>query len=106
MIHRCQCCSGVDALKAFLDLKLFDFDNSKISFNQWKTNNRAELIRQSATADDFDEEMLCEDINKLTSHTCISKSQINYLKEMKEKLKKKESCITLLDFAENYVFVV
>ena len=41
MIHRCQSCPGVDALKLFLDLELYDFDNSKeISFNQWKTTDR------------------------------------------------------------------
>ena len=41
MIHKCHSCSGVDALKVFLNLELFDFDNSKeISFNQSKTTHR------------------------------------------------------------------
>ena len=45
MIHRCQSCAGVDDLKVFLDLELFDFDSNKeISFNQWKTTDRTELI--------------------------------------------------------------
>ena len=35
MIQRRQCYPGIHALKIFLDLELFDFDNSKkISFNQ------------------------------------------------------------------------
>ena len=49
MIHRFQSCPGVDALKVFLDLELFNFDSSKeISFKQSKTNDKAKLIGQSS----------------------------------------------------------
>ena len=48
--------------------------------------------------------MLCEATDKLKSLLYIL-SQTNLLKEMKEKLKN-ESCIALLDFTKNYVFVV
>ena len=40
-----------------------------------------------------------------SAHSYISKSQAKYLKERKENLKEDE-CLVLLDFAENYQFVI
>ena len=44
-------------------------------------------------------------IDKLTTHSFISKSQARYLKTRKAELDD-TSCLILLDFAENYYYVV
>ena len=50
-------------------------------------------------------ELLVNAISNLTVHSFIAKSQSRYLKDQKEKLCG-TSCIALLDFAENYQFMV
>lgn len=49
--------------------------------------------------------MLIESIEKLTSHSYISRAQTSYLQKRKDNLDN-NSAIVLLDFAENYSFVV
>ena len=44
-------------------------------------------------------------MNKLTAHSCIAKSQANYLIHRKAELEPHE-VIVLVDFAENYEFVI
>ena len=50
-------------------------------------------------------EILVQDIDKLTTHHFIAKNQSNYLKYLKEILKPNEAII-ILDFNENYSFIV
>ena len=44
-------------------------------------------------------------MNKLTSHSYISRAQTSYYKKRKDLLDN-QSAIVLLDFAENYSFVI
>ena len=48
-------------------------------------------------------ELLCEKLDKITSHSLIAKS--SYLKHLKETISPEEA-IVLENFAENYTFVV
>ena len=47
----------------------------------------------------------CQMLYKLTEHHFIAKNQNQYLKSLKASLKPNE-CIIILDFAENFSFVV
>lgn len=75
-----------------------------ISYKQWTSTDRAELICQSATIDEFIE-TLCSKLDDITAHSYIARSQAKYLKDLKESLNNEE-VIVLGDFAENYQFVV
>ena len=87
MIHRCPNCPGSAPVKDYLEAA---FDSVQEDVFQFKK----EFI-----------ELVLEALNKFTSHTFIAKSQARYLKEKKGNLNDK-TCIILLDFAENYQFVV
>ena len=48
---------------------------------------------------------LVNSVEKLTTHTCISRAQTSYLQKQKDILDN-YSAIVLVDFSENYSFVV
>ena len=105
MVHRCSNCPGRDHLKVFLDEKLEDIDDDlEFHFNQWQSTGRSQLITQTVMVDEY-KDIVIECIDKLTSHSYISKCQTKYLKDLKENLPDNE-CIILGDFAENYQYVV
>ena len=42
MVHRCESCPGIDALKSFLDNELEDMDiEEEFHFNQWRSTDRS-----------------------------------------------------------------
>ena len=104
MVH---CCSDCPAEEALLELlrKLFEeINNDFIQFQQYESTDRARIVTMSLPVDDFIENV-AKKISDLTAHSFISKSQSQYLKRRKELLGKNEA-IALLDFAENYQFVI
>ncbi len=104
MIHRCENCPGENALREYLDEMFGDSLEEEISFQQWQGTDRAMLCTQTTNAQEF-VELLVNAISKLTVHSFIAKSQARYLKNLKDNLSE-TSCIALLDFAENYQFMV
>ena len=114
MIHRCESCPGVNAVKKFIEGELMkaddddgqvdDYDDVEITFQQWTTSDRAELISCTLPLDEFIEQ-LCEQLDEITSHSFIARSQSQYLNKLKENLKCGE-VIILGDFAENFSFIV
>jgi hypothetical protein len=124
MVHRCSHCPGIEPLKAFLTKALIrnesddsnadssdnsdsendESDDPEITFNQWSSTDRAELIKQTTSLSDFIE-ILSDKLNKITVHSFIAKAQGSYLKQQKENLDEKD-VIVLVDFAENYKFLV
>ena len=83
MVHRCENCPGTNALKIFLDDELKEMDlEEEFYFNQWQTTDRATLITQTVSLEDY-KEILISYIDKLTSHSYISKCQGKYLKYKK-----------------------
>ena len=105
MVHRCESCPGIDALKSFLDNELEDMDiEEEFHFNQWRSTDRSQLITKTTTVEDY-KELVTKSINNLTAHSYISKCQAKYLKDLKTNIEEYE-CIILGDFAENYEFVV
>ena len=105
MIHRCNNCPGTTPLKIYLETLLKEERNKEeMSFKQWTTTDRAELINRIELVDDFIE-LLIKKIDHLTTHSYISKAQAKYLNNLKENLSPDE-VIVLGDFAENYQFVI
>ena len=104
MVHRCEHCPGAAALQSFLENKLEELEIHDVTFNQWQNTDRPTIITQST--DDINYiEQLVDVIDHLTSHSYIAKSQGQSLKKLKSELPRNE-CIVLLDFAENYKYVV
>ena len=113
MIHRCESCPGVNAVKKFIQRELMkadddgqvdDYDDVEITFQQWTTSGKAELILCILLLDEFIEQ-LCEQLDEITSHSFIARSQSQYINKLKENLKCGE--VTILgDFAENFSFIV
>ena len=113
MIHRCESCPGVKAMKKFIQGKLMKADNDgqvddyidvEMTFQKWTTNDRTELISWTLPLDEFIEQLF-EQIDEITSHSFIARSQSQYLNKLKENLKCDE-VIILEDFAENVSFIV
>ena len=62
MIHHCECCSGVNVVKKIIEGELMkadddgqvdDYDDVKITFQQWTTSDRAGLISCTLLLDEF-----------------------------------------------------
>ena len=85
MIDRCEKCPGFATLQTFVEEKFQEYD-------------------MTASVEDFTE-LLVYQVDNLSSDSFIAKSQPQYLKARKENINE-ATCIVLLDFAENYHYVV
>ena len=83
MIHRCESCPGVNAVKKFIegelmkandDCQVDDYDDFEITFQQWTTSDRTELISCTLLFDEFIEQ-LCKQFDEIASHSFIAGSQ-------------------------------
>ena len=108
MVHRCNKCPGTEKAYKFIQNILngdveddLDFD---ITFMQWVTTDRSNLITQTLSADDF-LCFLCQKPDSITAHSFIAKNQLQYLKKLKEELSQNEVMVQV-DFAENHNFLV
>ena len=121
MVHRCRKCPGIESLHFYLtgiftrnkDQNESENDDDSdddeelkemITYKQWTTTDRSELISQTATLEEFIDEM-CDKLDRLTVHSYIAKSQATYLKGLKSAIGMEE-VIVLGDFAENYKFLI
>ena len=103
MLHRCENCPGSSELESYIYNNMTD-EVDNVTFKQWVTTDRSTLVDQTMTRGEYGE-LLVEKINKLSVHHFIAKNQRAYLKKIKENLALDEVLI-LLDFAENYSFIV
>ena len=100
-----NCPQTTDDLRTHLSSVLKDFDaEDTIEFCQWTTTDRSNLISCKETMNDYID-IIEEQLQKLTTHSYIAKSQSRYLKFRKENLEQSEA-LSLGNFAENYKFVV
>ena len=104
MVHRCENCPGAASLKLFLEDKLKEFEIHDVNFTQWQNTDRPTMGTHSTDRTTYIE-LLVDMLDRLTSHSYIAKSQGHSLKKLKSELPQNE-CIVLLDFAENYKYVV
>ena len=108
MARRWEKCPGTDSLREYLETILDEHE--EVTFQQWQTTdgktiaNRSKMITQTLNVDEFIVSLVGA-IDNLTSHSYIAKCQTKYLKRRKKKLP--HNCaLVLVDFAENYTFVV
>lgn len=107
MLHQCEKCPGKASLKRYLEELLDRYnidDDDVVKYKQWLHTNRTTLVDLIAPFCDF-VSSVCDACEKLCSHHFIMKSQAQYLKETKATLNG-ETAVILLDFAENYSFVI
>ena len=60
-----------------------DFHKIEIDLKQWATTDRTYLISMKLSLSEFIQ-LLCEKIDKITSHSFIVRSQSSYLVDIKE----------------------
>ena len=75
-----------------------------IEYKQWESTDRTTLETHALPLERF-YDVLISSIDKLTSHSFISKVQSSYCKQLKVNLGD-HTAIILVDFAENYSFIV
>ena len=85
-IHHCQHCPGSACLRISLIEKLSEVDEDEtLSVEQWTSTDRTNLKMVVCGKDDLIKDTVTA-MNKLTAHSCIAKSQANYLKHRKAEL--------------------
>lgn len=112
MLHTCDKCPGSEHLQNYL-LELCasgkvrkDEDSSceMVNYKQWETTDRTTLNTYTKTLSDFIE-VLVQKTEKLITHDYIARHQADFLRNLKLTIDETQA-VVLLDFAENYSFVV
>lgn len=107
MLHLCEHCPGKNLLEHHLSdifsLHDYDFDDS-VTYKQWAHTDRTSILCVTSSVQDFIQ-MACSSFDGLRQHHFIAKAQSSYLSKLKENLSENEA-IVMLDFAENYSFMV
>ena len=81
-----------------------DEEEETVTFKEWVSTDRADLITQTVPLSEFIT-ALSHQLDSITCHSYIAKSQASYLFELKQNLEE-DAIIVLGDFAENYTFVI
>ena len=106
MLHSCEKCPGVTGLSQYLQEKCNCNDDSidTVMYKQWETTDQTTLHTHAMPLPEFIE-VLGQKTETLASHHFIARNQAEYLRSLKSRLTHEE-VIVLLDFAENYSFVI
>lgn len=105
MLHSCPDCPGVEILKESLMDRFEETNHEAIKFSQWQKGEcKTNLIPLHLPVEEFVDEA-CRQFDILREHHFVSKAQANYLNMVKENLND-SNAIILIDFAENYSFIV
>ena len=107
MLHLCESCSGKLGLEQYLSdlFCLHDFDSDDMmTYKQWAHTDRTAIFCITASVQEFIQ-TACNSFESLRQHHFIAKAQSSYLSTLKEDLEGDQAVI-MLDFAENYSFVV
>ena len=100
----CDKCPGVDNIVTQLEKNFDDKFIDNVKYKQWVTTERTTLQTLLSSVDEF-LQSLSTSLNKLLPHSFLVRQQRDFLNDKKDKLKKNE-CIVICDFSENYAFVV
>ena len=103
MLHKCRNCPGEDGVATYLNTLDNLIEQEFVHFSQWTTTDRATMINCNEPIDEFIQN-LAKQIFSLTTHHYITKSQSQYLKQLKQTLETDEA-IVIGDFSENYTFI-
>ena len=81
----------------------FDSDDT-VTYKQWTHVDRTSMLCLTSPVIDFIQ-TACSSFDSLRQHHFIAKAQSSYLSQLKEDLTE-DQAIVMLDFAENYSFVI
>ena len=81
-----------------------DFDEVEIDFTQWTTTDWTDTTSMKLSLSLFIN-LLYGKIDKIISHSVITRSQASYLAHLKETIRA-NMAIVLGDFAENFSFII
>lgn len=103
MLYSCKECPGTDVIDSDIcnECEL----SSEINFKQWVSTDRCNLLTVVKNVDELKDDLKIQ-LTTLKPHHFISKKQSEYLRNLKENLKDNSECIALVDFSENYAFMV
>ncbi|KAJ4432757.1 hypothetical protein ANN_21395 [Periplaneta americana] len=105
MLRLCDKCPTSSLLQNHLEREIEDFHpDVTVQYSQWVSTDRTNLTVQVSTLSELCES-LTQKIEKLIPHSFSSQFQSDYLKMRKETLDE-GSVLILMDFSENYSFVV
>ena len=105
MLHHCEHCPGPEGVEAAIATYFKDNDPEElIEYKQWIHTDRDTLETQQLSTEEYVEDIAAKLWN-LSCHHYIAKHQSQHLKALKSDLKEGEFTI-LMDFAENYSFLV
>lgn len=100
----CSKCPGSDGLRGILT-ELFDDNNiDTITYKQWTSTDRSTLETIIKSTEEFVDTLVDSLVNLLT-HSFIAKQQSQYVNHLKKTIKT-GIFLTLLDFSQNYSFIV
>ncbi|KAL5503683.1 hypothetical protein EMCRGX_G010672 [Ephydatia muelleri] len=100
----CTSCPGPEMLRECLLQYFDDKAVDDIQYNQWTSTDRSMLETVIQQVEEFVDTFM-EKLEILSRHEFIAKEQSRYLNEKKEALQPGEF-VVLLDFSENYSFIV
>jgi hypothetical protein len=108
MLRSCENCPGVELVKDHVEM-LFEtaelYKDDTVKFSQWVSTDRTELVSLQKNRDEYINDLIESLLQKLHPHFFIAKAQATYLQQQKESLDE-ETAIVLMDFAENFSFVI
>ena len=107
MLHECENCGGKQAAKEFLteQFEKEDMDDDDlVNYKQWLHTDRTTLVSLQLPVNEFIN-AVCDSLDSLRHHHFIAHAQAAYLRMTKENLQL-GTVVVLMDFAENYSFVV
>ena len=107
MLHLCELCPGKIVVQDYLAevFNSHDFDDEDIvTYKQWVHTNRTTLVTLSTSVQEFIQ-VACDAFDNLRQHHFVAKAQASYLSKLKDDISHDEA-VVLLDFAENYSFLI
>ena len=107
MLKKCDKCPGKNAIITFLKSTFDEMemdDTDEITYKQWVHTDMTTLITKTDSVFDYIEDLTSK-LEDLIFHHFIAKAQAGYLTNCKENLNEEEALV-LLDFAENYSFII
>ena len=103
-LDNCKECPGSENLSEMLTSLLGRNLIEEITYKKWTTTDRANMILVKVDSTNFIKNFI-DWLKKFKVHNFISKSQANYLKQLKNEIKPGEFII-IGDFSENYSFII
>lgn len=113
MLRRCEDCPNLEAVQQIIRQQIevefedifdedeeFEFLEAEVKFRQWKSTDRTEMVVQICKRSEL-LAIAANQLTKLAPHDFISKSQNEYIKNLKENLPPNKAVINM-DFSMNY----